>query len=114
MKRKPRDSRVVLKSLSDEQKSPDVEWARDLPVTQNYTRKKMSGKNTDAKSLVHTKWNCKYHVVFAPKYRRKVFFQEKRADIRDIIQALENQLKNDREADQLSMFDSRDPFMGGR
>lgn len=26
----------------------------------------------DTHSLSHTKWNCKYHVVFAPKYRRKV------------------------------------------
>ena len=48
----------------------------------------MSEQNTDAKSLAHTKWNCKYHVVFAPKYRRKVFFQEKREDIRDIIRTL--------------------------
>ncbi len=31
----------------------------------------MSEQNTDVKSLAHTKWNCKYHVVFAPKYRRK-------------------------------------------
>ena len=156
----------------------------------------MSEKNSDAKSLAHTKWNCKYHVVFAPKYRRKVFFQEKRADIREIIQTLcklkgvdiiegeicpdhihlllsippkmsvssfmgylkgksslmifqkygnmkfayrnrefwcrgyyvdtvgkntaaiksyiANQLKNDKEADQLSMFDPRDPFMGSK
>ena len=29
----------------------------------------MSEQNTDVKSLAHTKWNCKYHVVFAPKYR---------------------------------------------
>ncbi len=29
-------------------------------------------------SLAHTKWNCKYHIVFAPKYRRKVFYVEKR------------------------------------
>ena len=29
----------------------------------------------------HTKWNCKYHVVFAPKYRRKVFYNKKREDI---------------------------------
>ena len=36
----------------------------------------MSEQNTDARSLAHTKWNCKYHVVFAPKYRRKVFFNE--------------------------------------
>ena len=48
----------------------------------------MSEQNTDVKSLAHTKWNCKYHVVFAPKYRRKVFFQEKREDIRDIIRTL--------------------------
>ena len=48
----------------------------------------MNEQNTDVKSLVHTKWNCKYHVVFAPKYRRKVFFQEKREDIREIIKTL--------------------------
>ena len=33
----------------------------------------------DINSLSHTKWNCKYHIVFAPKYRRKVFYKEKRA-----------------------------------
>ena len=48
----------------------------------------MNEQNTDVKSLAHTKWNCKYHVVFAPKYRRKVFFQEKREDIREIIKTL--------------------------
>ena len=36
-------------------------------------------------SLAHTKWNCKYHIVFAPKYRRKVFYEDKRQDIRDIL-----------------------------
>ena len=39
-------------------------------------------------SLAHTKWNCKYHVVFAPKYRRKVFYEEKREEIRDILRTL--------------------------
>ena len=39
-------------------------------------------------SLAHTKWNCKYHIVFAPKYRRKVFFEDKREEIRDIIRKL--------------------------
>ncbi|MBR1777034.1 MAG: transposase, partial [Alphaproteobacteria bacterium] len=28
----------------------------------------------DVKTLSHTAWNCKYHTVFAPKYRRKVFY----------------------------------------
>ena len=35
----------------------------------------------DNKSLSHTKYNCKYHIVFAPKYRRKVFYGEKRREI---------------------------------
>ena len=35
----------------------------------------------DVNSLSHTKWNCKYHIVFAPKYRRKVFYGEKRREI---------------------------------
>ena len=36
----------------------------------------------------HTKWNCKYHIVFAPKYRRKVFYEEKRLEIREILRKL--------------------------
>ena len=39
-------------------------------------------------SLAHTKWNCKYHIVFAPKYRRKVFYEEKRLEIREILRKL--------------------------
>ena len=31
-------------------------------------------KDHDVHSLSHTKWECKYHIVFAPKYRRKVFY----------------------------------------
>ena len=42
----------------------------------------------DNKSLAHTKWNCKYHIVFAPKYRRKEFFGEKRAEIGRILRQL--------------------------
>lgn len=42
----------------------------------------------DTNSLAHTKWNCKYHVVFAPKYRRKVFFEEKRLEIGAILREL--------------------------
>ena len=42
----------------------------------------------DSNSLAHTKWNCKYHVVFAPKYRRKVFYREKRRKIGKILRML--------------------------
>ena len=31
----------------------------------------------DINSLSHSKWNCKYHIVFAPKYRRKILYGEK-------------------------------------
>ena len=48
----------------------------------------MSEENNALNSLAHTKWNCKYHVVFAPKYRRKVFYEEKRGEIRDILRKL--------------------------
>ena len=42
----------------------------------------------DNKSLAHRSWNCKYHIVFAPKYRRKVFYGEKRAEIGKILREL--------------------------
>ena len=48
----------------------------------------MNNTNNDRNSLAHTKWNCKYHIVFAPKYRRKVFYEEKRLEIREIFRKL--------------------------
>ena len=42
----------------------------------------------DVNSLSHTKWNCKYHIVFAPKYRRKVFYREKRQEVGKILRRL--------------------------
>lgn len=42
----------------------------------------------DIHSLSYTKWNCKYHVVFAPKYRRKVFYGEKKVEIGKILREL--------------------------
>ena len=68
----------------------------------------------DTHSLSHTKWNCKYHVVFAPKYRRKVFYEDKlvlgykcghknvesvklkaRKDVSNIEQAVYRRIQND-------------------
>ena len=42
----------------------------------------------DKDTLAHTSWRCKYHIVFAPKYRRKVFFGQKRFEIGGIIREL--------------------------
>lgn len=50
----------------------------------------MKEQNNVINSLAHTKWNCKYHVVFAPKYRRKVFYGEKKREIGAILRELCN------------------------
>ena len=39
-------------------------------------------------SLAHTKWMCKYHIVFAPKYRRKIIYNQIRKDIGEIMHEL--------------------------
>ncbi|MCK0474012.1 IS200/IS605 family transposase, partial [Halalkalibacter sp. APA_J-10(15)] len=39
-------------------------------------------------SLSHTRWNCKYHIVFIPKYRRKVIYGKLRKDIGAILSRL--------------------------
>ncbi|MPM87002.1 hypothetical protein SDC9_134095 [bioreactor metagenome] len=41
-----------------------------------------------AESLAHTKWMCKYHIVFTPKYRRKLIYNQFRADIQQNIRNL--------------------------
>lgn len=41
-----------------------------------------------ANSLAHTKWVCKYHIVFTPKYRRKIIYNQYKESIRDIIKQL--------------------------
>lgn len=43
---------------------------------------------TDTNSLSHTKWNCKYHIVFAPKYRRQVIYSKIKVDIGQILRKL--------------------------
>ena len=42
----------------------------------------------DINSLAHSKWNCKYHIVFAPKYRIQVFYGEKAVAIGKILMQL--------------------------
>lgn len=41
-----------------------------------------------AYSLSHTKWMCKYHIVFTPKYRRKIIYNQIRRDIGEILRRL--------------------------
>lgn len=42
----------------------------------------------DKNSLAHTRWNCKYHIVFAPKYRRQIIYGKIKDDIGKILRKL--------------------------
>jgi len=42
----------------------------------------------DDNSLAHTRWKCQYHIVFIPKYRKKVLFGKIKAEVQDIIRTL--------------------------
>ena len=42
----------------------------------------------DVNSLSHSKWRCKYHIVFAPKYRRMVIYKQLKVDIGKILRQL--------------------------
>ena len=42
----------------------------------------------DKNSLSHTTWNCKYHIVFAPKYRRQIIYGKIKAEIGKILRTL--------------------------
>lgn len=48
----------------------------------------MASKPNDDSSLSHTRWNCKYHIVFIPKYRRKEIYGKIRTDIGQILRQL--------------------------
>ena len=47
----------------------------------------------DVQSLSHSKWRCKYHIVFAPKYRRQIIYRKIRADIGKILRELSERKK---------------------
>lgn len=63
----------------------------------------------DNNSISHTKRNCKYHVVFTPKFRRKIFYVEKQPDD---IRKMGN-MKFEYRNREFGAEDT-DPFMGGR
>lgn len=48
----------------------------------------MSKNISDLNSLAHTKWECKYHVVFAPKYRRQIIYGKIKVEIGKILRKL--------------------------
>ena len=57
------------------------------PPSQNLRRNQVQMK-LDTNSLAHTKWECKYHIVFAPKYRRQIIYGKIKADIGQMLRKL--------------------------
>lgn len=59
-----------------------------VPLSFSVEYLKVFMKKVDIHSLLHTQWECKYHIVFAPQYRRKVFYGQKRYEIGQIQREL--------------------------
>ena len=55
------------------------------------------------KTLNHTEWECKYHVVFIPKYRRKVIYGQIRGELKDVFRRLALQKESEIEAGHLAL-----------
>ena len=58
---------------------------------------------TNYKSLQHTKWECKYHVVFIPKYRRKVIYGSLRGELGKVFRRLAQQKQSEIEQGHLKL-----------
>ena len=88
--RKPLARRVVQKKPYGDTVEIKTPFAYNKVAVCQLQRKSKgrSSEVNDLNSLSHTKWNCKYHIVFAPKYRRKVFYGEKRREIGEILRTL--------------------------
>ena len=64
--------------------SSDVVYDSPLTVLVTYR----GGPNMDNETLAHTKWNCKYHIVFAPKFRRQIIYGRLKTEIGKILRTL--------------------------
>ncbi len=80
----------------------------------------MLKKKEETDSLAHTRWNCKYHIVFAPKYRRQIIYGQIKGYYVDtvgrnkkaIAEYIRNQLAEDKITDQMTIKEYYDPFTG--
>ena len=89
VKRKPPAVPVVPKSYSYAQEKILLWYnSRGLPTATKNQRRNQVRMKLDVSSLAHTKWECKYHIVFAPKYRRQVIYGKIKQDIGQMLQKL--------------------------
>lgn len=68
----------------DNKKTPNVQSSQIWST--GFVRKE--SLKMDNKSLAHTTWNCKYHIVFAPRYRRQIIYGQIKADVGRILRQL--------------------------
>ena len=59
-------------------------------------------------SLSHTKWHCKYHIVFTPKYRRKVIYNQYRSSLGEIFHRLCSWTLDARPCTYVSQYSTED------
>ena len=87
---KPLARRVVLKKPygDDEDKETPFVVEKRSGLATAAEQQKEDIRMNDMNRLSHTTWNCKYHIVFVPKYRRQVFYGEKRVEIGKILRML--------------------------
>ena len=62
-----------------------VELAKRAKYKPPAMRVRDVGYTQKSNSLSHTKWVCKYHIVFTPKYRRKIIYNQYKESIRDAL-----------------------------
>lgn len=58
---------------------------QSINCTKNSKRSTLNMRLNDINSLLHTKWKYKYHIILTSKYRRKVFYEEKRIAVGKIL-----------------------------
>ena len=75
--------RVRVKTLYE--KSP---FRYNIGVQANIAERKGDFMANKANDMAHTKWMCKYHIVFTPKYRRKIIYNQYRKDLGKILREL--------------------------
>ena len=77
----------VVKKFLEKRKEPPSDKMELVWQPQHFNIGGSMSMN-DVKSLSHSKWRCKYHIVFAPKYRRQVIYGKMKAEIGKILREL--------------------------
>ena len=59
-----------------------------VKVSQANTKENRRRSNVDSSSLSHTRYKCQYHIVFIPKYRKRIMYGRLKADVKEILTTL--------------------------